>query len=163
MHSSGWPRNEVANTRRVGSSCMMLVLSPRAARNSAPFLLRESAPPVFVSAWMTVARPVPGSSFITLLASLFANSSVPWSPTMGPSALLPSHDHTTCHAWPAAKTPGIAPGRGNAGGGGGDGSFCSPPNETGAGAFWHFDRTADSPGFCQDCRLLPRGKADEGL
>ena len=59
--------------------------------------------------WMTVARPVAGSSCITLLASLFANSIVPLSPAMRPSALLPSHDHTTFHVWPAAITPGNSP------------------------------------------------------
>ena len=45
---------------------------------------------------------------MTLLASLFANSIVPSSPAIGPSALLPSHDHTTFQVWPAAITPGIA-------------------------------------------------------
>src|SRR5262247_193243 len=82
--------------------------SPRSATNSAPFLLRVTAPPVFVSRCTILARPVDGSSCMTLLASLFANNTVPLSPAMGPSTLLPSHDQTTFHDWPAANTPGIA-------------------------------------------------------
>src|SRR5213593_2114559 len=92
--------------------------SPRSATNSAPFLLRDTAPPVFVSRWTTLARPVEGSSCITLLASLFANSTVPLSPAMGPSTLFPSHDQTTFHDCPAARTPGIAAVGGRAGTGG---------------------------------------------
>src|SRR5690554_4930657 len=106
---------------------MMAELSPRAARNSAPFLLRERAPPVLVFSWMTVARPVAGSRRITLLASLLAKSIVPSSPAMMPSALLPSHDHTTFHVCPAAITPGISCDVGSAGGGGGDASAAPPP------------------------------------
>jgi hypothetical protein len=67
--------------------------SPRDATNSAPFLLRDSAPPGFVSAWTIVAKPVAGSSFITLLASLLAKSTVPVVASNGPSALLPSQAH----------------------------------------------------------------------
>src|SRR5262249_37898778 len=57
---------------------------------------------VFVSRWMILARPVDGSSCMTLLASLFANNTVPLSPAMGPSTLFPSHDQTTFHDCPAA-------------------------------------------------------------
>src|SRR5437868_2716109 len=92
--------------------------SPRSATNSAPFLPRETAPPVFVSRWTILARPVDASSCITLLASLFANNTVPLSPAMGPSTLLPSHDQTTFHDCPAASTPGIAAVGGSAGPGG---------------------------------------------
>src|SRR2546426_8274164 len=92
--------------------------SPRSATNSAPFLPRETAPLVFVSRWIILARPVAGSSCITLLASLFANSTVPLLPAMGPSTLLPSHDQTTFHDCPAARTPGIAAVGGSAGAGG---------------------------------------------
>src|SRR5260370_39148269 len=114
---------------------------------------------------MTVARPVAGSSFMTLLASLFANSTVPLSPAIGPSTLFPSHDHTTFQVCPAAITPAIAVGRGNAGGGGADAlADCPAPGmENGCGGFWHLARTAFSPGFCQFCRLLPRGKEEDGL
>src|SRR5215471_15225605 len=116
--------------------------SPRSATNSAPFLLRETAPPVFVSRWMILARPVDGSSCMTLLASLFANNTVPLSPAMGPSTLFPSHDQTTFHDCPAARAPGI---------------------EKGGGGFLHFASTFFSPGFCQLCMLLPRGNEDDGL
>src|SRR5919109_3344552 len=92
--------------------------SPRSATNSAPFLLRETAPPVFVSRCTILARPVDGSSCITLLASLFANSTVPLSPAIGPSTLLPSHDQTTFQDCPAARTPGMADVGGRAGAGG---------------------------------------------
>ena len=54
-----------------------------------------------------LARPVAGSSLMTLLASLIANRIVPSSPAMMPSA-LPSHDHTTFQVCPAAITPGIS-------------------------------------------------------
>src|SRR6476660_1458000 len=93
--------------------------SPRTARNNAPFLLRDSAPPVLVSLWSTVARPVAGSSCMTLLASLLANRKAPLRPAIGPSTLLPSHAQTTFHFWPSAMTPGIAidpSGRAGAGG-----------------------------------------------
>src|SRR5215469_10436294 len=92
--------------------------SPRSATNSEPFLLRETAPPVFVSRYRTLARPVDGSSCITLLASLFANNTVALSPAMGPSTLLPSQDQTTFHDCPAASTPGIAAVAGRTGTGG---------------------------------------------
>jgi hypothetical protein len=45
---------------------------------------------------------------MTLLASLFANSSLPSSLAIGPSALLPSQCQTTFHVCPASMTPGIA-------------------------------------------------------
>src|SRR5687767_11716516 len=114
---------------------------------------------------MTVARPVAGSSLMTLLASLLANSSAPLSPAMGPSALLPSHDQTTFQLCPAAITSGIAAGRGSAGAGGADAlADCPAPGmENGCGGFEHLARAAASPGFCQDCRLWPRGNDEEGL
>src|SRR6516225_5266436 len=101
--------------------------SPRSATNSAPFLLRETAPPVFVSRWMILARPDDGSSCITLLASLFANNNVPLSAAMGPSTLLPSHDQTTFHDCPAARAPGIAAVGGRTGSGGVAPAFADWP------------------------------------
>src|SRR4029079_1871151 len=99
---------------------------PRDARNSVPFLLRETAPPVFVSLKRIFARPVAGSTCITLLASLFAKIIVPSSPAIGPSTLLPSQDHTTFQVWPAAITPGISVvGPGIAGSGGGASVACA--------------------------------------
>src|ERR1700722_9064514 len=140
--------------------------SPRSATNSAPFLLREIAPPVFVSRWTILARPVAGSICITLLASLFANNTVPLSPAMGPSTLLPSQDQTTFHDCPAARTPGIAAVDGSAGTGGAAFAFNDWPAmgiANGFGGFLHFASTSFSPGFCQLCILLPRGKEDDGL
>src|SRR5215510_6197736 len=139
---------------------------PRSATNSAPFLLRETAPPVFVSRWTILARPVDGSSCMTLLASLFANNTVPLSPAMGPSALLPSHDQTTFQACPAASTPGIAAVAGRTGSGGAALAFAAwpaPGIEKGCGGFLHLASTVFSPGFCQLCMLLPRGNEDDGL
>src|SRR5204862_4877128 len=95
--------------------------------NSGPLLLRETAPPVLVSRWTILARPVEGSSCITLLASLFANNTVPLSPAMGPSTLLPSHDQTTFHDCPAARTPGIAAVGGRTGAGGSALAFAGSP------------------------------------
>src|ERR1700722_455931 len=123
--------------------------SPRSATNSAPFLLREIAPPVFVSRWTILARPVAGSICITLLASLFANNTVPLSPAMGPSTLLPSHDHTTFHDCPAASTPGIAEVAGRTGSGGAFfrssafafGDWPAIGIENGFGGFLHFAST----------------------
>src|SRR5215472_122181 len=140
--------------------------SPRSATNSAPFLLREIAPPALVSRWTILARPVDGSSCITLLASLFANNTVPLSPAMGPSTLLPSHDQTTFHDCPAARTPGIAAVAGRTGTGGAAFAFADwpPPGiENGGAGFLHFASTFLSPGLCQLCMLLPRGNEDEGL
>src|SRR5439155_11472091 len=140
--------------------------SPRSATNSAPFLLRETAPPVFVSRWTILARPVEGSSCMTLLASLFANNTVPLSPAIGPSTLLPSHDQTTFHDCPAASTPAIAAVAGMIGSGGAAFAFadCPAPGiEKGCGGFLHFASTFFSPGFCQLCMLLPRGNEDDGL
>src|SRR6188474_37717 len=102
---------------------MTLGFSPRDTRNSAPFLLRATAPPVLTSLWMTVASPVFGSIRMTLLASLFANSSVPPSPAIGPSALLPCQSHTVFQLWPAAMTFGMA-GDGATGGSGGGVAGC---------------------------------------
>src|SRR4029453_13456937 len=116
--SSGSPRKVLANGLRCGSSCTIPEFNPLAARNSAPLLLRESAPPVLVVRVTIRARPGAGSSFITLFASLFANSMAPSPPAMMPSALLPSHDQTTFQFCPAAITPGIAV---DAGGGAGSG------------------------------------------
>src|SRR6185369_7387615 len=139
--------------------------SPRSATNSAPFLLRETAPPVFVSRWTILARLVEGSSCITLLASLFANNTVPLSPAMGPSTLLPSHDQTTFHDCPAASTPGIAAVGGRAGAAASAFAFADwlMGIENGCGGFLHFASTFFSPEFCQLCWLLPRGNADDGL
>src|SRR5215207_1352118 len=112
-----------------------------------------------------VARPVAGSMRMTLFASLFANSSVPLSPAMGPSALLPCQSHTVFHVWPAAITFGIAVAGGTGGSSGGVAGCgaveTAMPN--GAGFVWHLASTPASPGFCQACWLVPRGKADEGL
>src|SRR5689334_23705405 len=92
--------------------------SPRSATNSAPFLLRDTAPAVLMLSCTIFAKPVVGSSCITLPASLLANNTVPLSPAIGPSTLLPSHDHTTFHDCPAARTPGIADVAGSTGSGG---------------------------------------------
>src|SRR5207302_11461151 len=102
---------------------------------------------------------------MTLLASLFANSTVPLSPAMGPSTLLPSHDQTTFHDCPAARTPGIAAVGGRAGAGGAAFAFAdwpAPGIENGRGGFLHFASTFFSPGFCQLWKLAPRGNPDEG-
>src|SRR6185436_14831288 len=117
--------------------------SPRSATNSAPFLLRETAPLVFVSRWTILARPVEGSSCMMLLASLFANNTVPLSPAMGPSTLLPSHDQTTFHDCPAARTPGIAEVAGRTGSGGATFVLAELATgiENGAGGFLHFAST----------------------
>src|SRR5580698_8946757 len=102
---------------------------------------------------------------MTLLASLFANITMPLSAAMGPSTLLPSHDQTTFQDCPAARTPGIAVVAGSAGAGGAAFAFADwligIPN--GLGGFLHFASTLLMPGFCQLCRLLPRGNEDEGL
>src|SRR5579863_8738481 len=85
---------------------------------------------------------------------------------MGPSTLLPSHDHTTFHDCPAASTPGIAGVAGSAGSGGAALAFAAWPAigiEKGFGGFLHFASTALIPGFCQLCMLLPRGNDDAGL
>src|SRR5215472_1550587 len=103
--------------------------SPRSATSRAPFLLRETAPPVFVSRWTILARPVEGSSCMMLLASLFANNTVPLSLAMGPSTLLPSHDQTTFQDCPAASTPGMAAVAGRAGAGGSALAFAAWPAE----------------------------------
>src|SRR5687767_4946822 len=97
--------------------------------------------------------PVTGSRRITLLASLFANSIVPLSPAMMPSALLPSHCQTTFHDCPAAITPGIAVDAGGwAGSGGGPGfAFCATGIANGFGEVLHFARTSFRPGLCHDC------------
>ena len=104
---------------------------------------------------------------MTLLASLFANSIVPLSPAIGPSALLPSHGHTTFQVCPAAITPGIAVDGGGAGGSAAAAvrsPRCAPSGiAKGGGGVLHLARTPLSPGFCQDCWLLPRAKAEEGL
>src|SRR5262245_15553273 len=101
--------------------------SPRSATNNEPVLLRVTAPLVFVSRWTILARPVEGSSCMMLLASLFANNTVPLSAAMGPSTLLPCHDQTTFHDCPAASTPGIAAVGGRAGAGGSAVEFAPAP------------------------------------
>src|SRR5690349_13335968 len=84
---------------------------------------------------------------------------------MGPSTLFPSHDQTTFHDCPAARTPGIADGAGRTGSGGT--AFVSAAwligIENGGGGVLHFARTSLIPGFCQLCLPLPRWKADDGL
>jgi hypothetical protein len=85
---------------------------------------------------------------------------------MSPSALLPSHDHTVFQFCPAAITPGIAvEGREVGAGGAAALAFegAAPGIENGGGGVLHFASTLFSPGFCQDCWLLPRGNDDEGL
>ena len=82
-----------------------------------------------------------------------------------PSALLPSHDQTAFHVWPAAITPGIAVDVGIDGSGGaalvaGDAGCTGIAN--GCGGVLHFASTAGDSEFCQACWLLPRGKEDEG-
>ncbi len=160
----------LAKILRCGSSSMIAAGRPRDARYSVPFLLRETAPPVFVSLKRTVASPVVGSTFITLLASLFAKIIVPLSPAIGPSTLLPSQDHTTFHVCPAAITPGIAAvGPGIAGSGGGPSFACDacparpPPMEKAAGGFLHFAIAAASPELCHDCWLWPRSNDEAGF
>src|SRR5689334_322550 len=113
---------------------------------------------------MIVASPVAGSIRITLLASLFANRSVPPSPAMGPSALLPCQSHTVFQLWPAAITPGIAVVAATGGSGGGV-AGCGAVDigiPKGAGFTLHLASTAASPAFCHDCWLLPRGNEDDG-
>ena len=115
---------------------------PRTATNNAPFLLRDTAPAVLTLSKSTVARPVAGSTFMTLPASLFANRIEPLSPAIGPSALLPSQAHTTFQLCPAAITPGIAPGVGNAGAGGAAvfaAAAAPPPIANGLGGVLHLD------------------------
>src|SRR6185503_8982199 len=113
------------------------------------------------------AKPVAGSISMTLLASLFANSSLPPSTAIGPSALLPCHCQTTFQACPAAMTPGIAVvGAGSAGAGG---SCVSPSVRLTLsrlrtlGRVLHLSSAELNAGFCQACSPLPRLKAEEGL
>src|SRR5580704_12941362 len=102
---------------------------------------------------------------MTLLASLFANITVPLSTAIGPSTLLPSHDQTTFHDCPAASTPGIADVDGRTGSGGAAFAFArsAPGIENGCGGFLHLASTFFMPGFCQLCMLFPRGNEDAGL
>src|SRR5262245_47159802 len=118
MHSSGSPLNVFASILRCGSSCSMPPPSPRSATNSAPLLLRETAPAVLMSPCATFASPVAGSNWMTSPASLFANSTVPFSPAIGPSTLLPCHDQTTFQLDNASSTPGIDVVGGSTGSGG---------------------------------------------
>src|SRR5690606_24154215 len=110
--------------------------------------------------------PVAGSRRITLLASLFAESILPPSSAMMPSALLPSQDQTTRHVSPPAITPGISVDVGSAGGGGGAASAAEPlrppPSENGCGRVLHCSSTAGRAGSCHACRLLPRSNAEDG-
>src|SRR5665213_1996400 len=83
---------------------------------------------------------------------------------MGPSTLLPSHDHTTFHDCPAASTPGIAEVAGRTGSGGAAfDDWAAIGIENGFGGFLHFASTFLIPGFCQLCIPLPRGNDDDGL
>src|SRR5215813_5713180 len=118
MHSTGSPLNVFASILRCGSSCSMPPPSPRSATNNAPFLLRETAPAVLMLPYATFASPVDGSNWMTSPASLFANSTVPLSPAIGPSTLLPCHDQTTFQLSNACSTPGIDAVGGNTGSGG---------------------------------------------
>src|SRR6185312_9840319 len=152
IHSRGSPLNEFASIFRVGSSCSIAEPSPRAATNSAPFLLRDTAPAVLMFPYKTLASPVAGSICMTLPASLLANITEPLSPAMGPSTLLPSHDQTTFQDCPAASTPGIAVVAGRTGSGG----AVLPAAllmgiANGFGGVLHFASTALIPGFCQLC------------
>src|SRR5215471_4057501 len=140
MHSNGSPLNVFASTRRCGSSCSMPPPSPRAATNSAPFLLRETAPAVLTLSWATFARPVAGSNWMTSPASLFANSTVPLSPAIGPSTLLPCHDQTTFQLSTASSTPGIDAVGGSTGSGGAAEAAAAFPAlgiANGCGGFLH--------------------------
>src|SRR5512139_527758 len=140
---------------------------PRDSTNSAPFLLRDTPPPVFTSSYAMRAMPVAGSISMTLLASLFANSSLPPSAAIGPSALLPCQCQTTFQAWPAAMTPGMAVvGAGVAGSGG----SCVSPSVRRMlsrlrtfGLVVHFASAALKPGFCHACNPLPRLNEDDAL
>src|SRR5690242_825886 len=113
--SRGSPRYLSASNLRCGRSCQMDGWSPRWTMNSAPFLLIDRAPPVFVFWNSTVAlvfawpMGLPGSSAMTALL-LFCAIIRPLSgvATM-PSALLPSTLHTVRQRVPAAITPRIAP------------------------------------------------------
>jgi hypothetical protein len=75
-----------------------------------------------------------------------ANNTVPLSAAMGPSTLLPSHDYTTFHICPVARTLGIAVVAGSTGSGGAAFAFADsgPGNRERLG------------------RILPRGKEDDG-
>src|SRR5262249_57352280 len=68
--------------------------------------------------YATFASRVDGSNWMPPPASLFANSTVPFSPAIGPSTLLPCHDHTTFQLSTASSTPGIDIVGGSTGSGG---------------------------------------------
>src|ERR1043166_301644 len=138
---------------------------PRSATNSAPFLLRETAPAVLILSYATLASPVAGSNWMTSPASLFANSTVPLSPAIGPSTLLPCHDQTTFQLCTASSTPGIEFVGGNTGSGGAAvaaAAFPAPPIAKGCGGFLQLASAALYPEFCQACWLLPRSNVDAG-
>src|SRR5512138_3398392 len=140
MHSSGSPLNVFASVLRCGSSCSMPPPSPRAATNSAPFLLRETAPAVLTLSYATLARFVAGSNWMTLPLSLFANSTVPFSPAIGPSTLLPCHDQTTFQLDSASSTPLIDVVGGSTGSGGAAvaaAALPAPGIANGCGGFLH--------------------------
>src|SRR5262245_625131 len=165
--SSGSFLNVFANIFRCGSSWITPAPRPRDSANNAPFLLRDTAPPVFTLSYATRARPVAGSISMTLLASLFANSILPPSAAIGPSALLPCHCQTTFHAWPAAMTPGIAVVAAGVAGAGG--SWSSPGERLMLsrlrtfGLVAHFASSAPRSGLCHACSPVPRLNEDEGL
>src|SRR5581483_6295801 len=157
------PSTALASIRRAGSSCSMPEPRPRSATTSAPFLLREIAPAVLRPPYRIFARPVDGSSCMTLPASLFAKRIVPRSPAIGPSTLLPSHDQTTFHCWPAASTPAIACVAGSGGGGGAEASAAPAPGmANGCGGCWHVASTALYPAACHACWRLPRSNVADG-
>src|SRR5215470_44615 len=139
MHSSGSPLNEVASILRCGSSCSMPPPMPRVATKSAPFLLRDTAPAVLTLSYAILARPVDGSNWMTLPASLSANITAPLSAAIGPSTLLPSHDQTTFQLSSACSTPGIEFVGGSTGAGGAAAAAAfgaaPPPIENGIGGF----------------------------
>src|SRR5262249_27115401 len=90
---------------------------------------------------------------------------VPLSPAIGPSTLLPSHDQTTFHDCPAASTLGIAAVAGRIGSGGATFAFAGCPAPgigKGGGGFLRFLKNFFSAGFCP-LLVLPRGNEDDGL
>src|SRR6185312_13223139 len=138
MHSIGSPLNEFASILRAGSSCSMPPPMPRVATNSAPLLLRDTAPAVFTLSYATCASPVAGSNWMTLPASLSANITAPLSAAIGPSTLLPSHDQTTLQLETASSTPGIEFVGGSTGCGGAAvaaAALPAPPIANGCGGF----------------------------
>ncbi len=75
--------------------------------NSAPLLLMDKAPPVFVSRNRTVSLPF-WSSWMTALLLFCAISNTPSEVATIPSALLPSTVQSIFQRAPGAITPRIA-------------------------------------------------------